>query len=572
MPSPLELAIAEFEINSDAQALTIFDRVHKFFINLGGKGSGKTATHPLWALDCGSRGDTSQLHGIFTNTDKQMKDAVFVEMDSLPRWGVQWDYNHKPSPWFRRTWEGNGIITPNLKDYSGIFYTSQGVHAVCGTLFNQNFTQFESLQFASLRVEELTALTLPALSAILSRLRCGRRKECAALNHRHQAHMFGNPPVGGVHPFLFDWLDTLEESTKRLYHALDAGETCDGCVFVTREGRELPKIHGPQLSHRQWPLLRRGIGQTILVKSKTSDNRENLDEGYEDDIAMNSDKATADAWLGGELTREVTAGCYWNFSDANVREVKYDANRTVYIGIDINIEPRVAVLAHPLIQGEYPTEWLQPGVEQIGIFGEFFNLGGMSDRAFAEAMMMGGRGSGDAGYLDEKLRGLPENWLGLLAHQGPIIFYGDAEGNRRSAHSDNLESSWIIMKQTFRQLKKWTVDVPSNNPPAIARIHSVCAKLSSAPLRDGTLGRPSLTIAPRCRHTIKDCELVVYDEKGTAEREWRQGAEMMRTHCMAGAGYMIYARSPYGKEHSQRPEDYIPKTGAAPRTPPRTSI
>jgi hypothetical protein len=40
---------------------------------------------------------------------------------------------------------------------------------------------------------------------------------------------------------------------------------------------------------------------------------------------------------------------------------------------------------------------------------------------------------------------------------------------------------------------------------------------------------------------------VVWDENGLAEREWRQGPEIMRTHCMAAVGYMVHRRSPYGE-------------------------
>lgn len=577
-------AIAEFELNSDAQALTAFDREHKYVINISAKGTGKTATHPLWALERGTW-DTGQLHGIFCNTDKQLKEAVFVEFDNaLPKYGVGWDYGRKPPKEWVAGWIDQGIRFPRLKDYRGIFYTTQGLHAVCGTLFNQSFTQFESLQFGSLRIEEITALSLPALKAILTRLRCGNGRPCKTsdcgkccrcLGHRHQAHLFGNPPVGGAHKWLFDWLDGYEEGALKQYHALADGESCDGCFYVTREGRHLPRHHGPQLNHRQWPLLRQGIGNAILIKAKTSDNRENLNEGYEDDIAMNSDKATADAWLGGELTREMSVGCYADFSDANIREVAYDETRTVLVGIDINTEPRVAVLAHVLKDGEYPREWHQPGVEQIGIFGEFFSVDAMGDRRFAEAMMLGGRGTGDAGYQDEALRGLPRNWRGLSEHKGPVIFYGDAEGNRRSVHADNCESSWIILKQTFGGkikdakipgLAKWSCDVPNNNPPARARIHSVCAKLRSF------ADKPSLSIAPRCRQTIKDCESVVWEKDGLAEYEPRHGIEKLRTHCMAGAGYMIYARSPYGKDKNTDPTRGLPTFGGKSITPPRMTL
>jgi hypothetical protein len=557
------MQLPTFEVNSDAQALTILDRKHKIIINLGGKGSGKTATHPAWALDRGTW-DTGQLHGIFTNTEKQLKDGVLLEMKKrLPLAGVECDHGRRPPKAWIQRWARENIPIPAIVDYRGIFYTSQGLHALCGTLFNQSFRQYETLEFASLRIEEIPALSRTALTTMLTRLRCGEGEDCdVRLGHRHQAWLFGNPPVG-PHPWLFDWLDTYEEGAKRLYHDVKDDETCNGCDFVTPFGRKVPRAHGPQLNHRQWPLLRRGIGSIILIKSKTSDNRKNLSAGYEDDLAMNFDKATADAWLAGELVREMVGGCYSaSFSDVNVRDVRYDPNRTLFVCVDINIEPRVAVLMHALDKGEYPEQWHQPGVEQLGAFGEFFHLGGMSDEMFAEAMARGDRGSGDAGYPDEELRGLPGNWNGLAAHKGRVVLYGDGAGNIKSVHSRNCESSWTIIKQTLKKLGlegRFSVSVPSGqNPPARARIHSVCAKLTSA------TGAHSLSIAPRCRHTLKDCEQVVWNEEGLAEREWRQGPEKMRTHCMAAVGYCVVQRSPYGREIGERNEIPIGKL------PPRT--
>ncbi len=553
-----------FEINSDAQALSILDRTHKFVINLGGKGSGKTATHPAWVIDR-EQFDTAQLHGIFTNTEKQLKDAVLPEIGKRIPYGTRWDYGRRPPKAWSRAWARENIRIPAVPDYRGIFYTSRGLHALCGTLFNQNYKQYESLEFGSLRLEEVPAISRIALTTIISRLRCGDRMHCAELGHRHQAHIYGNPPVG-AHPWLFDFLDEWEQGAAMQYHALEDGETCDGCWHIEEDGDAVAKTHGPKLNHRQWPLLRRGVGPAILIKSTTADNRANLNKGFENDLARNFDKATALAWLKGEIVREVTGGCYaGDFSDANVRDVSYDPNRTLYVCVDINIEPRVAVLIHPLIAGEFPSEWAEPNKEQLGVFGEFFSLGGMSDHNFAEALCDGARGIGDAGYKDDRLRGLPENWKGLEAHKGPIIFYGDADGNRRSVHDKETGSSWEIMMRVFRRrllredgrTPRFTRDVPDNNPPARGRIHAVCAKLRN------TNGKPSLLIAPRCRHALKDCESVVWNDDGLAEREWRQGPEMLRTHCMAAVGYCIHRRSPFGVDIDRDPKKILPVIGGS---------
>jgi hypothetical protein len=280
---------------------------------------------------------------------------------------------------------------------------------------------------------------------------------------------------------------------------------------------------------------------------------------------MNMDSATARAWLHGEIVRETSGGCYSEFSDVNVREVAYHADRPLWVCIDINIVPRVAVMIQPLEPGEYPADWLQPRVEQIGICGEYFSAVDTSDHTFAEQLCDGHRGTGDAGYRDERLRGLPDNWQGLESHKGPIIFYGDAEGNRRSAHDQETGSSWDIMMRVFRRrlAGRFTRDVPDSNPPARARIHAVNAKLRNAD------GKPSLSVSPRSRHTIKDFEAVSWDVGGLAEYEPRHGAGIQRTHCAAAVGYCIHRRSPFGEAHSTKAEDYIPRIGGTSLKVPR---
>src|SRR5207253_2789622 len=136
-----------------------------------------------------------------------------------------------PKAWMRR-WARENIPIPPLTDYRGIFYTSQGLHAVIGTLFNQNYTQYESLEFSSLRIEEIAAISRKALITMLTRLRCGAGDECQTLGHRHQAYLFSNPPVG-PHPWLHDFLDEWEAVAQNFYHELAEGETCGGCDFIT---------------------------------------------------------------------------------------------------------------------------------------------------------------------------------------------------------------------------------------------------------------------------------------------------------------------------------------------------
>lgn len=519
-----------FRFNSTAQALAHFDKTHKRVVLVGGVGSGKTATHPLWAMDR-SAFDVDQIHGIFTNTEKQLLSGVLVEMKKwLPKWGVELEYDRKPpKSWFTR-WARAGIEIPPVTKYRGYLTLSTGLHALCGTLFNQSYTQYQTIQFGSLRIEEFPNISLAALTFMIERLRCGAGREVCRSRHRHQAYLLGNPPLGS-HPWLFDWLDALEESGKRAYS-------------------------GTPLDHRAWPLLKQGIGDTILIQSRTSDNTTNLNDGYEEGLASSYDKDTARRRLDGELVRETGSTAYSEFGNQNVRAVEYDPHRTLYLCLDFNIEPRVAALAHPLVDGEYPSELKGKVREHVGVFGEFFSLaGGMSDRRFAEAMVKGERGLGGS-YPNDDLRGLPANWKGLREHQGPIIAFGDAVGNHRSVHAENLESSWQLVDAVFTQLRNakgdriYSRSVPDSNPPPRARVASVNGKLLNA------RNVPSLYVDQRCRELIKDFQQVVWDETGQALREFRRGNEAHRTHLSDALGYMIHQLFPMGHETPLPPPDF----------------
>jgi hypothetical protein len=523
---------ARFQFNSAAQYLAHVDQTHRRVLLFGGVGSGKTATHPLWLIDR-STFDTDQLHGVFTNTEKQLLNGVLPEIKKwCTRAGIEIEYDRKPPrSWFAR-WAREGIEIPPVTRYRNMLTASTGLHALCGTLFNQSYTQYQTIQFGSLRIEEVPNISQSALTFMIERLRCGSGRDVCRKRHRHQAYLLGNPPLGSH--WLFDYLDTLEENAKRHYD-------------------------GPAIDHRDWPLLRMGVGDTILITSRTSDNVENLNEGYEDSLASGYDRETARRRLHGELVRETGGTAYTEWSDRNLRSVDYDPNATLYLCLDFNIEPRVAVLAHPLRPGQYPSEHQRNGVEHVGVFGEFFSLGGgMSDRRFAEALVRGDRGVGGS-YPQDDLRGLPANWKGLREHRGKIIAFGDAVGNHRSVHSDNLESSWQIVDSVFSEVRDvngrrlYQRSVPEANPAPRARVHSVNAKLMNA------LGVPSLWIDQRCRELTRDFERVVWDDDGVSIREWRrgnQGTEWHRTHLSDALGYMVHQLFPMGKEADRTMPDF----------------
>lgn len=565
-----------FTFNSDAQARGLLERSHDLTLLGGGLGSGKTTLHGLDLIQR-AKHETDQLGGIFTNTQATLEKGVFTEIAKIfrlagmeqPKYGGQ-----PPRAWVRR-WIAAKIEIPPIAAYRNVLTTPEGVHVVCGTLHNQSFHQFETIQLAWIRFEEVINNSLEAVDTLMERVRCltgGKSNPDCARYHWHSKHWLWNPPRG-AHPWLYGKLHQLEDVARDYYHALREGETCPGCWLEIPDDdgtvRRIPKAHGPELDHRKWPLLLAGIGPALWIKSKTSDNTANNTAGYRQGLAVNMSKSTAARRLDGEVIEATEGRAYTEYSTANISDlVPYDPDRTLYMFLDFNLSPRAAAFGHQLNPGEYPGEYKRAGITDVGIFGEYFYAGEMSDRNFAKALVRGERGDGceiQPRYRSEELRGLPAScdetcepvcrkghWNGLRGHRGRIVAFGDQRGTHRSSHSDNLESSWQIVDQVFRQLGNYGKDVPDVQPAPRARVDSVNGKFCNES------GIRSLFFHPRCEESLRDCDQVQWDETGMYLREWRFGLEMLRTHLLDGIGFGIVRLFPLGIEMDSSGD--IPKT------------
>jgi hypothetical protein len=563
-----------FKFNSDTQLRSHFERGYPLILLGGGLNSGKTVLHGH-DLRERAKHETDQLGGIFTNTQTTLTSGVFGEITKLfealgmprPTWG------HRPPPeWFAR-WKRDGIKIPSIASYRNILTTPEGVHVLCGTLSTiRAMHQYETIQLGWARIEEAINNELDAIRTIIERVRCstgGRNNPDCAKYHRHTTHLIFNPPRRG-HKWLVPFLDELEEEAKLYYHALQDGEVCDGCYLEIPDESEpdgvfrVARVHGPAVDHRGWSLLQAGVGEAILIRSRTSDNAKNQDRGYRRKQAAKMSKDTARRRLDGEILREVGGGALVEFSSENVRPVSYDPDRVLYLTLDFNLEPRAAGFWQPLNPGEYPAEYDRRGITHIGKFGEYFYAGEMSDKRFALDLVKGGRGDGfdiQQRYRDPDNRGLPPpcdetcdricrrgHWNGLRAHRGDIVAFGDQRGTHRTSHSDNLDSSWDIVERVLGKLSQYRGrNVPDDQPSPRARVDAHNAKFCSA------TGIRSAWIDPRCEETVRDCEQVVWDDNGKELREWRHGIEKLRTHLVDGDGYMIHRLFPDdGEEEDPR--------------------
>lgn len=515
------------------QAAVVFDTDHRIIVSIGGVGSGKTLCDGLILLDRASW-DTSQLFGLFANSVTQLENGVLPE---IFRWldaaGEEYEYNHQPPESWRLEWREKGIVVPpRPANFRRILTLRSGLHVLCGTLFNKSYLQYRTLQFGAAIVEEFTnGPTLRAVEFIAERVRCGQRAICAA-KHRHQLYLIGNPPDDPSH-WVFEYLNRAELAAER-----HAGVT-EGELGTAERGT--------------YPMITRGVGNLALVQSSTYANEVHLSEGYAETLAETYDSETARRRLGGELLRATTGRAAESFSQKNILRVAYDPRRTLYLMMDFDMEPAVAALAHPLKRGEYPDEHHRDGREVIGVFGEYVNTAGISVRRLAEMLVKGDRGSGGA-YRDERLRGLPDAWEGLRGQVAPFTAYGDATGNFRSKAADNLESSWQIVGEVFRQVVNadgrhlYARDVAEFNPAPRARLNAFNARLENA------MKIVSLYIDPRCEQLIADCEQCVWDENGTRLKKWGKragGTLYLRGHLLDAVSYLTHQRFPMGNDRTR---------------------
>ncbi|MGI9294278.1 MAG: hypothetical protein ACR2PS_09875 [Pseudomonadales bacterium] len=119
-------------------------------------------------------------------------------------------------------------------------------------------------------------------------------------------------------------------------------------------------------------------------------------------------------------------------------------------------------------------------------------------------------------------------------HSAPVIWYGDATGSARTVHANT--GAWDLIRL---HMSGYAVPVeyrvPPNNPPVSDRLGAVSSRL-----RDGD-GRSWVRVHPRCVELIADGNEVVYDDRGTKEKQVydRDNPYHRRTHAFSAVGYLI---------------------------------
>jgi hypothetical protein len=485
---------------------------YRTVVCIGGIRSGKSLVIARWILDRG-QWDTAQLHAIVANTKGQLSSILSDVMPWIEAAGLEWQaHRQPPKEWIER-WRKQGIKTPPRREsYRGILICSNGFHAQLVSLENRSYTKVKGAKWGSAVIEEVCAgATEEAVRYIFERVNCGLGPEKCRTLHHHVRIMHANPPDDDGH-WIYEWLKRQETRVARA-----AGITSDEATD-------------------DYPCLLRGIGDTIFIKSRTLDNAENLPGEFIEDIAGTVDQETAEKVLGGAMTRKKHGRAYNAFDRKNIYPIAYDPDRTLYVFFDYNTNPTVAGLAHPLREGEFPSEFLIDGASYEGVFGEFFHVGGMDAHQLALALARGEKSS--HGYV-------PSNWQGIAHHRGPVVAFGDAKGGAKRSMTGF--TPWSIVGEVLREAApgRYSQRVGTENPLQQIRIRSLNARFCNS------RGIRFLFIDPHLEQLLLDIDTVITNPDGTIKKPGgpRPGTKFWwRTHISDGLGYMECDLHPMGRE------------------------
>lgn len=490
---------------------------YRVVVAIGGIRSGKTLVIARWMIDRG-KWDTAQYHGLFANTGPQLQSAVLGEvLPWLELAGIDWWWNKRPPKAWLENWRRNGIKTPpRLPKYTNILILSTGLHIYCGSMSNKSYRQVKGMKFGSIVIEEITAgATEEGLRYLFERCNCGLGPvRCRELHH-HVKVIHGNTPDDDLH-WIYGWL--------------------------AKRARQAAKSAGLQIptDDDDYTLLYRGVGDSIFIPSRTIDNVENLPAEFIDDMTSTVDEETAKKVLWGDMARRRKGRAYNAFSHLNQLEtIQYDPDRTLYVSLDFNKNPAVALYVQPMNPGEYPSENDRPGIQHVGAFGEVFNIGGIDVEGLCTFLLSGEAGSDGS---------LPPEFRGLRAHRTKVMFFGDATALYERMAGNEWQIVDKIMKRELGDRYVRRVE-EKRNPEIAVGVHAVNAKLCSAG------GVRSFWVHPRVRNLIQDFLTNAWDKDGKKILKYgeRAGRDLFRrAHIGDTARYLLATLFPLGVDLDPR--------------------
>ena len=193
-----------------------------------------------------------------------------------------------------------------------------------------------------------------------------------------------------------------------------------------------------------------------------------LPEGFCDELKKLYDKSYYETFVLGKTGNYTQNLVVKDFTDDNIRDIKYHDNLDIHISCDFNVDPMAWVLA-------YKTE------DKVFYFDELVLENTTTSKT-----------------CDEFFRRYPN-------HKGKIIVNGDASGDNRSCTSEY--TNYVIIK---KRLEAYGYDVEIKikafNPPIKNRIAAFNAKVRNA---NGDIG---LYVSPKCEKLLYNIYNLKYVE------------------------------------------------------------
>ena len=237
-----------------------------------------------------------------------------------------------------------------------------------------------------------------------------------------------------------------------------------------------------------------------LITAPTTQNKY-LPDGFCDELKKLYDKDYYEVFVLGKSKEMNSNLVVKDFTQDNIREIKYQQNLDVHISCDFNVDPMAWVLAHK-------------SEDKVFYFDEIILENTTTQKT-----------------CEEFCRRYP-------SHKGRIIINGDASGDNRSCTSEY--TNYVIIKRTLAKFGyDAEIKIKSYNPPIKNRIAAFNAKVKNA---EGDIG---LYISPKCEKLLYNIYNLRYIE-GTSKIDVPSYSQIKQTkelkflsHPFDAASYLV---------------------------------
>ena len=237
-----------------------------------------------------------------------------------------------------------------------------------------------------------------------------------------------------------------------------------------------------------------------LITAPTTQNKY-LPDGFCNELKKLYDKDYYEVFVLGKSKEMNSNLVVKDFTQDNIREIKYQQNLDVHISCDFNVDPMAWVLAHK-------------SEDKVFYFDEIVLENTTTQKT-----------------CEEFCRRYP-------SHKGRIIINGDASGDNRSCTSEY--TNYVIIKRTLAKFGyDAEIKIKSYNPPIKNRIAAFNAKVKNA---EGDIG---LYISPKCEKLLYNIYNLRYIE-GTSKIDVPSYSQIKQTkelkflsHPFDAASYLV---------------------------------